>query len=137
MATDLGFHSQQDLVDAGGPSLATIRQLFAMARRGAPVRTFMPDTLRRLDTALRWEQGSARAVMAGGEPRPLPTTGAPQVGVIRGTDPQLGEYRIALPSHVLAVLDELSPLQRAEIEVDLVAHLLAKIREARSAGATP
>lgn len=58
--------TQLDVWNAGGPSNSTLTAIES-ARPPAPSRS----TLRKLDHALRWTEGSARAALSGGEPTPL------------------------------------------------------------------
>lgn len=58
--------SHDEVKQAGGPSDTTVSKIENDAA-GVPARI----TLQRLDTALRWEPGSARAVMDGGQPTPI------------------------------------------------------------------
>lgn len=70
--TALGL-SQEQVSAAGGPSSATQRTI-ENARHGS-----YPATLRRLETALGWEHGSARRILDGGDPvlaPPAVTAGA-------------------------------------------------------------
>ena len=117
---------QRDLRQAGGPSPATVRALFSAAEAGEDFKDLQIGTLRKIDNAMRWEQGSTRDVMAGGQPRPLPNTGPDAVAVVRGIDPEIGEVVLAVPAEALAALD---PIQRAEVEHHLVAEFLKKYRE--------
>jgi hypothetical protein len=63
---ELGL-TQEDARAAGGPSTATQRLIEGALQDG-----YTPAILRRLEGALRWEPGSVRAVLAGGDPAPLP-----------------------------------------------------------------
>lgn len=63
--------TQLDLRALGGPSNSTLTQIEA-ARPPTPSRA----TLHKLDKGLRWEPGSARQVLSGGEPAPLNETAA-------------------------------------------------------------
>jgi hypothetical protein len=69
---DLGL-TQEEVSAAGGPSTATLRVI----ERGRQSR-YKPANLRRLESALRWERGSVRAVLDGGEPVPVAGPTAPQ-----------------------------------------------------------
>jgi len=62
--------TQEDVRSAGGPSTATQRLI-----EGGLQYRYQPVVLRRLEHALRWQRGSVRAVLAGGEP--VPVTGPP------------------------------------------------------------
>jgi hypothetical protein len=123
---ELGLN-QAGVAAAGGPSPATLRQLFSAADAGKPFKDLQMDTQAKFDRSLQWEPGSTRDTLAGGKPRPL---GA--VGVLRGRDQTMGTYEIVLPQDVLEQLADLSPLERVEAEADLVAHFLGKIRQLRS-----
>jgi hypothetical protein len=58
----------------GGPGLATVQAIEGGGRgTGIPRRA----TLVGIDRALRWAPGSAAAVLSGGDPEPLDTTGWP------------------------------------------------------------
>lgn len=65
---DLGL-THDDVATAGGPSDTTLSNL-----EQGRLSTVANVTLRRLDTALQWEQGSAARVLAGGSPRPIDET---------------------------------------------------------------
>ncbi len=72
---DLGM-TQEDVRAAGGPSTATMRLI-----EGGHQSRYQPVILGRLETALKWERGSVRRILAGGDPvaasdEPLPV--APQ-----------------------------------------------------------
>lgn len=56
---------QDELADRGGPSTTTMTKIENGTGEPAPV------TLRKLDVGLRWERGSARRVLRGGDPTPL------------------------------------------------------------------
>lgn len=62
---ELGL-SQAKVAEAGGPSDTTQTGLEA-----GTVTQVRPATLRKLDTGLQWEPGSAATVLRGGEPTPL------------------------------------------------------------------
>lgn len=62
---DLGM-TQEEVTAAGGPSNSTVRLIEGARRPG-----YRPATLRALERALRWERGSARAVLDGGDPLAL------------------------------------------------------------------
>lgn len=66
--TDLGM-TQEDARGVGGPSTATMRLI-----EGALQQSYQPSTLRDLEKALRWERGSVRSILAGGDPVPVPDT---------------------------------------------------------------
>jgi hypothetical protein len=77
---ELGM-TQEDVRGAGGPSTATMRLI-----EGALQENYQPATLRDLERVLRWERGSARIVLSGGDPvlldaapgiRPAPPPPAP------------------------------------------------------------
>lgn len=57
-------YTQQDVTRDGGPSDTTQTGIELGTASGVSA-----ATLRKLDTALRWQPGSAKAVMDGGEPR--------------------------------------------------------------------
>lgn len=59
---DLGL-TQDQMGDYGGPSTTTMTKV-ENAGDGVPAQV----TLRKLDAALKWEPGSARRTLAGGEP---------------------------------------------------------------------
>lgn len=63
---ELGL-TQQQVQAAGGPSVATQSLIEAGTRQS--IQTILAG---RLEKALRWETGSVRAILAGGEPTPLP-----------------------------------------------------------------
>lgn len=58
--------TQMDVWNAGGPSNSTLTAIES-ARPPAPSRS----TLRKLDLALRWTEGSARSALAGKAPTPI------------------------------------------------------------------
>ncbi|MDV8066422.1 helix-turn-helix transcriptional regulator [Rhodococcus sp. IEGM 1366] len=58
--------TQEDVNQGGGPSDTTLTRI-ENGEGTVPA----PSTLRKLDHALQWEQGSARRVLDGGEPKPL------------------------------------------------------------------
>ena len=62
---DLGA-TQEDIRAAGGPSTATQRLI-----EGALQSRYQPVILGRLETALKWERGSVRRILAGGNPVPV------------------------------------------------------------------
>ena len=59
---DLGL-TQEDLRAAGGPSTATQRLI-----EGGHQSRYQPTILARLETALGWQRGSVRRILAGGDP---------------------------------------------------------------------
>lgn len=63
---ELGL-TQEDVTAAGGPSTSTMRLIEGALQDG-----YTPVILRRLETALRWAPGSARALLTAGDPVPLP-----------------------------------------------------------------
>jgi hypothetical protein len=67
---ELGL-TQEDARAAGGPSTATMRLI-----EGALQRSYQPATLRDLERVMQWERGSARMILAGGEPVPRAVTDA-------------------------------------------------------------
>jgi hypothetical protein len=118
---ELGM-TQTDVAEAGGPSAARLRQIDAIADRDAQVIGFQPGTLRKLDAALRWEQGSARDVLAGGSPRPLPA--APQPTAVRG-----GQGFLIPPPELAEALGAMTPTERAEAEARMWAEAFRAARE--------
>jgi len=62
---DLGM-TQEDVRAAGGPSTATMRLI-----EGGHQSRYQPVILGRLETALKWERGSVRRILAGGDPVPV------------------------------------------------------------------
>ena len=70
---DLGM-TQEDVRAAGGPSTATQRLI-----EGALQSRYQPVILGRLETALKWERGSVRRVLAGGDPVPASDESAPAI----------------------------------------------------------
>lgn len=72
---DLGL-TQEDLRVRGGPSQAWTRDLLHAEDRDE-TKAIQPDTLRKLDVGMGWEPGSARRVLAGGEPTPLGSSDDP------------------------------------------------------------
>ena len=64
-ARDERSWSQAELAEQAGIGLSTV----ALLERGA-YRTRIPNTVPAVERALGWAPGSARAVLAGGEPRP-------------------------------------------------------------------
>ena len=62
---DLGM-TQEDVRAAGGPSTATMRLI-----EGGHQSRYQPVILGRLETALKWERGSVRRILAGGNPAPV------------------------------------------------------------------
>ena len=62
---DLGM-TQEDVRAAGGPSTATMRLI-----EGGLQSRYQPVILGRLETALKWERGSVRRILAGGDPVPV------------------------------------------------------------------
>lgn len=117
--------TQADVAEAGGPSSARLRQIDAIADRNAELIGFQPGTLRKIDTALRWEQGSARDVLAGGDPRPLP--GA-QTAVIRQ-----GQDFLIPPPELAKALEDATPEQAAEMKARMWAEAFKALREMRGA----
>jgi len=101
--------TQEDVRSAGGPSTATQRLI-----EGGLQYRYQPVVLRRLEHALRWQRGSVRAVLAGGEP--VPVTGPPAAAPAGPPQPPAGAApaspRLALAAAVLE--DELA---RSETEV--------------------
>lgn len=115
---ELGL-TQADVADNGGPSTTRMRMIDAVAERGAQPTDFKPGTLRNLDNVLHWESGSARRVLDGGDPRPLP-------GTARGTS-----YAFNLPPALAAIMAEVAPTERAEVEARMVAEAFRCLRELR------
>ena len=68
---DLGM-TQEDVRAAGGPSTATQR-----LSEGNLQSRYQPVILGRLETALKWERGSVRRILAGGDPVLTPDALAP------------------------------------------------------------
>ena len=68
---DLGM-TQEDVRAAGGPSTATQRLI-----EGGHQSRYQPVILGRLETALKWERGSVRRILAGGDPVPVSDEPAP------------------------------------------------------------
>ena len=64
--------TQVDLVAAGGPAQRTITLIETAART-----SYQNAVIKRLEHALKWEPGSVRAILAGGEPAGM-TAGAPR-----------------------------------------------------------
>jgi len=64
--------TQEDVSAAGGPSGSTQRLI-----EGALQDRYQPVILRRLEHALRWQRGSVRAVLDGGDPVPVTGPAAP------------------------------------------------------------
>jgi hypothetical protein len=58
--------TQQDVQAAGGPSVATIRNI-----EGAHQTGYRREVLGRLEQALRWAPGSVQRILDGGDPEPL------------------------------------------------------------------
>ena len=58
--------TQEDVRAAGGPSTATMRLI-----EGGLQSRYQPVILGRLETALKWERGSVRRILAGGNPAPV------------------------------------------------------------------
>ena len=58
--------TQEDVRAAGGPSTATQRLI-----EGGHQSRYQPVILGRLETALKWERGSVRRILAGGDPVPV------------------------------------------------------------------
>ncbi len=63
--------AQGDLAGQGGPGIVTVRDI-----EKGKMRRPRDLTLAALDRALRWEHGSAEAVVRGGQARPLPDEAA-------------------------------------------------------------
>jgi hypothetical protein len=121
--------SQTAVSEAGGPSVARLRQIDAIAERGAEPIGFQPGTLRKLDKALKWEQGSARDVLAGGDPRPLP-----DATVIRGHDETGGAYAFVVPPALASAMAGMTEAERAEVEARMVAEAFRAARELSTPG---
>jgi hypothetical protein len=115
---------QASVPAAGGPSPATIRGLLAAAAAGKPFKEMQLDTLAKFDRALKWEAGSARDVLAGGEPRPLP-----EASVIRGRDATGGSYAFVLPPALAAAMADMSEAEREEVKARMVAEAFRAARE--------
>lgn len=64
--------SQLDVWQGGGPSNTTLTEI-ENGRTASLTRT----TARKLDAALQWEPGSAKAVWSGGQPAPVGATQIP------------------------------------------------------------
>ena len=63
---DLGL-TQEEVRAAGGPSTATQRLI-----EGGHQSRYQPRILAALETGLKWQRGSVRRILAGGDPLPLP-----------------------------------------------------------------
>lgn len=110
--TDLGL-TQEDVRAAGGPSTATMRLI-----EGGLKTSYLPAILRRLEDALRWEHGSVRRILAGGDPAPLedparaaapqpaPEPAGPRLSVVLG---------LAEIAELAASVDDIEAGIRAEI----------------------
>jgi len=72
---ELGLSRRQASL-SGGPTEPTLLKI----ERGQSKR-LDPDTLRKLDVALKWEPGSAAAILAGGDPKPVRAGGTQNVAV--------------------------------------------------------
>ena len=79
--------TQEDVATRGGPSTATLR-LIETASPESPV-AFRPKSLRQLETALGWEEGSAHAILRGGVPAERPNGRRPSGQGSRYSDPRL------------------------------------------------
>lgn len=86
-------YTQQDVTRDGGPSDTTQTGIELGTASGVS-----PATLRKLDTALRWQPGSAKAVMDGGDPTVLDEP----------TDHQVASSRIDSLAYLTAHLAQLS-----------------------------
>jgi hypothetical protein len=64
----------RDVADAGGISYEVVR---AVRNGTGDIRLL---TQRGIEDGLKWEQGSVRAILAGGDPRPLPQPETPRGG---------------------------------------------------------
>lgn len=118
--------SQSSLAAAGGPSTATVRGLINAAAAGQKFKDLQLQTLAKFDRGLQWEQGSARDVIAGGDPRPLSGTGP--LHVISD-----GQSFLIPPPELAEALKAMSPAERAEAEARMWAEAFKAIREMRSA----
>jgi hypothetical protein len=74
-----GRHTDEEVGDADGPSTSTMSKLRKVALGESLMATPRGDTYKRIDTAAKWERGSAREVWAGGDPTPLRTVASPSV----------------------------------------------------------
>lgn len=68
---ELGM-TQREVQEAGGPSVATLRNLEAGTQD-----SYQGVVLGRLEQALRWRVGSVEATLAGGDPTPVGSNGEP------------------------------------------------------------
>lgn len=112
--TDLQM-TQEDVRAAGGPSTATMRLI-----EGGGENRFQPAILARLETALRWQRGSVRQILAGGDPVPFPdepvTGPLPAVALAPSPEPGYGRDDAgSVPSAVTrnVVLAAINPHERA------------------------
>lgn len=122
---ELGL-TQASLAASGGPSTATVRGLFAAAAAGEAFKDLQLQTLAKFDRGLQWEQGSARDVIAGGDPRPL--SGTAPLHVISD-----GQGFLIPPPELAEALKAMSPAERAEAEARMWAEAFKALREMRGA----
>lgn len=131
--SELGLRGPSDVYAAGGPAPTTLREMLRAEDPDAPgeFREWWPQSLRKVDAAMRWVPNSARNVLAGGTPEPLPagtavdsaaTPGGPRTVRIQG-------FEMVVDDDVQLSATDLQALETAAR--DIVARRLLEIRESR------
>lgn len=113
--------TQQDVRAAGGPSTATMRLL-----EGAHQDNYQPRILAQLERGLRWEPGSVRAILAGGEPTVIGGEREPEDPAEAGRESR--DTALAGLLDRIAHLDSLTRTERADL-IERTARLYRSLNE--------
>lgn len=115
---DAGLHTDQEIVDAGGPSTTTLTKLRKVAQGSEVMPEPRGDTLRKVDRAVHWQPGSARALWATKAAPVIIKSAAMRMAEVLGTStpPQprqpLKRYRIeGIESYVEDLADRVLELE--------------------------
>lgn len=116
----------QEIADAGGITYETIRRV----RTGSA--EISRDTREALEDGLRWERGSIRDILQGGDPTPLPgsppnPTRVPRIAVEeRVLNTSIGQVTQQIAQDLDAD-DTLTPEEHAELEVAIAERIRSDI----------
>ena len=132
--SQLGLRGPSDVYAAGGPAPTTLREMLRAEDPDAPdqFREWWPQSLLKIDAAMKWAPNSARNVLAGGEPQLRPATA---VDTTSGTAAagartvRINGFEMVIDADVELSATDLQALETAAR--DIVARRLLEIRESR------
>jgi hypothetical protein len=107
---DLGL-TQAAVAAAGGPSSATMRLIEGALQQG-----YQPAILNRLEDAIRWQRGSVRTVLDGGDPVPLERAGREPAQSPAPAGPDPSDVRLHLVEATDAALRTDADIIKAAID---------------------